>query len=344
MLTSYHLLWTMRVETPLELASYPGTALRAQMFESVWRRFCTNKAARTCLECPLLPTCPVSALLAPADNLAAPAFLRESGRPWGRDVPRPYVILPPLAAGRRYEPSEQLLFGITLFGRSIGLLPYLILSREELERQGLGQPLAENGSPPRRGRVRVERIEAYHPFSGQRQLLYQTGQRLVETPTLAVEAEEVQQQAASLPGERLTLAFLTPLRLVAQGELCKQPDFAVLIQRLLERLEQIVLAYGEAERIQWLAERRPHWLQLAAEVHCEEDATRWQDVASPSRRLHRTTPIGGLVGRATFVGDLVPLRELLLWGSLIHVGKDTVKGNGWYRVVQPGSVETLLAL
>jgi hypothetical protein len=43
-------------------------------------------------------------------------------------------------------------------------------------------------------------------------------------------------------------------------------------------------------------------------------------------------PIGGIVGKATFVGNLGPFRELLVWGELIHVGKSCVKGNGWYVI------------
>ena len=56
------------------------------------------------------------------------------------------------------------------------------------------------------------------------------------------------------------------------------------------------------------------------------------------RRLYRRqrTPIGGLVGQVTLAGDLAPLRELLVWGSLIHVGKNAVKGDGWYMIMGDG--------
>ncbi len=43
--------------------------------------------------------------------------------------------------------------------------------------------------------------------------------------------------------------------------------------------------------------------------------------------------IGGLVGTATFVGNLTPFLELLVIGELIHVGKNVVKGDGWYKIV-----------
>jgi hypothetical protein len=39
-----------------------------------------------------------------------------------------------------------------------------------------------------------------------------------------------------------------------------------------------------------------------------------------------------MVGEAVFTGNLGPLREILVWGSLVHVGKNAVKGDGWYVV------------
>jgi hypothetical protein len=343
MLTSYHLLWTARVATPLELAEYPGSELRGALFEAVWRRFCTNKKAESCVVCPLVQLCPVSALLAPVQ----PPEEGEAGEAAdqmsrGRDLPRPYILLPPLGMRRRYEPGEQLRFGLTLFGRSVDLLPYILLSAPELERRGLGLRLAENDG--NRGTFRVERIEAYHPYKGTRQLLYSRGQVYGQLPTLCVGADDVRAQAATMPTDRLTLAFLTPLRLIENKSLQHQVAFQTLIWRLLERLTRLVQHYGVREEAGRLWAEREHWLALAQSIRCEEDATRWQDVASYSRRLKRATPIGGLLGRATFVGDLAPFRELLLWGELVHVGKDTVKGDGWYRIVQAGAPEALLHL
>ena len=43
--------------------------------------------------------------------------------------------------------------------------------------------------------------------------------------------------------------------------------------------------------------------------------------------------MGGFVGTARLAGTLSPqVRELLVWGELLHVGKDVVKGNGWYQL------------
>ena len=70
----------------------------------------------------------------------------------------------------------------------------------------------------------------------------------------------------------------------------------------------------------------------AEAVRVVRDETRWVELASYSTRLGRTTPLGGLMGRVTFGGDLSPFAAWLVWGQFTHVGKDAVKGNGWYQL------------
>lgn len=86
-----HLSFRGRVVTPLELDTASGSALRGSFFKAIWRRFCTNKDAPSCAACPLHTLCPVSAIVAP---------LREENE-LGQDIPRPYVIEPPLAGAHR---------------------------------------------------------------------------------------------------------------------------------------------------------------------------------------------------------------------------------------------------
>jgi hypothetical protein len=39
------------------------------------------------------------------------------------------------------------------------------------------------------------------------------------------------------------------------------------------------------------------------------------------------------MGRVTFrADDWTPFLSWLVWGEIVHVGKDAVKGNGWYEI------------
>ncbi|HEX6480045.1 MAG TPA: CRISPR system precrRNA processing endoribonuclease RAMP protein Cas6 [Ktedonobacteraceae bacterium] len=318
-LVTHHFLFIAEVVTPLELDDHCGAALRGNFFDAVWKRFCNNKEAPTCAACPLHTMCPVSALVAP---------LREENER-GRDISRPYVILPPLGDARRYAPGEQLIFGITLFGSIVQFFPYLIMATSALESKGLGHRLEENQG--QRGRFKIKRIESYHPFNGERQVIYQAGKSLVDVPTLTVTPIDVSARAKTLPEEKITLNFLTPTRILYDEKLVHHAAFGPLVQRLLERLGTLEQAYGTEEG-QSPAHRWRELVQLTKDVECVEDNTCWEDLRSYSSRTKRTTPISGIQGRAIFVGNLTPFQELLAWGELIHVGKNTVKGNGWFRI------------
>ncbi len=316
----YPLLFTTEVVTPLELDDHSGASLRGSLFNAVWRRFCYNKSAPSCAECQLHSMCPVSTLVAP---------LREENTR-GRDIPRPYIILPPLGNARRYERGDKMIFGITLFGSIIQLLPYLMLSLSEIEANGLGRSLPENRG--QRGKFHIVRVESYHPLHDERQVLYQAGQPQVQTPAKAVIESDIAAEAATLSSEALTLDFLTPTRLIDRERLVLRAEFRPLVQRLLERLHTLVAAYGDGETLTFPSEQEVDLVALASEVRCQEDKTRWEEVRSYSNRQKRSMPISGLLGSVTFAGQLAPFHELLVWGQLIHVGKSVVKGNGWYTI------------
>jgi hypothetical protein len=318
-LVTHHFLFKTRVMRPLELDEHSGSALRGNLFEAVWNRFCTNKAAQSCAACPLHTMCPVSALVAP---------LREENAR-GRDIPRPYVILPPLEGEHRFAPGEILTFGLTLFGTIIELFPYLLLVTNSLEAAGLGRRLPENHG--QRGTFKIQQIEAYNPINGTRQVLSEAGKLRVEAPTLSVSDSDVKQRAAELSTEQITIHFLTPTRLQHEEHLVRHPAFQPLIARLLERLALLEQEYGQGDEHS-PSEQWQELKQLAAQVVCTEDHTRWEEVGSYSRRSHYMTQIGGLCGSATFAGNLAPFLEALVWGELIHIGKNAVKGSGWYRI------------
>ena len=317
-LVTHHFLFKTEVKTPLVLDEHSGSALRGNLFEAVWRRFCTNKDAPTCAECPLHTMCPVSALVAP---------LREENIR-GRDIPRPYIIIPPIEGARCYAPGETLTFGLTLFGKIVELLPYIILSLPMLETVGLGRKVKE--ADWRRGTFTIKRIEAYHPLRQERQVIYEAGRAQVTVAPLAVSMADVKEKAETLPADTITLDFLTPTRLIEQEHPVSHAEFRPLIHRLLERFHALEGEYGVGDEHELLATQQ--YVELAEQIRCVHDATYWEDVGSYSRRTRRLTPIGGIRGQATFRGNLLPFRSLLVWGELIHVGKNAVKGNGWYTI------------
>lgn len=365
-LSLHPLCFTAEAIEPLELDEHAGSSLRGALFNALLRRFCMNPTAPTCADCPLNATCPVAELVAP---------LRDE-HPRGRDIPRPFVIEPPmpdacagaevsltalastttqepargamrartgsLSTGSRLAPGQPFTFGITLIGTAARLLPYVVMAAQMMGAAGMGRPLRANGG--RRGRFALQRVALTDPFGDVEQVLYRRGDQRVAAPALAITPATVAARTAGLPADHLTVHFLTPTRLIANGQLVRRPDLGVVVARLAERLDALSRQYGATDERKaddtWNApgerERAKELAKQAASAQIISDETRWVDVASYSARQQRATPIGGFVGAATFASPdagLSPeLRELLVWGELLHVGKNAVKGDGRYRL------------
>lgn len=317
-LTTHHLTFAAEAVTTLTLDAQSGSAIRGAVSNALWDRFCANKAAPTCADCPLVQVCPVAALVAP---------MRADDEKGSDQRPRPYVVQPPAAGTRTYAPGETITFGLALFGSAASLFPYLVMAAQSFEQQGLGRRLPELRH--QRGKLRLHQIAAVNPLDGTRQVLYQLGEPAVQAPGLPIDAAIVQTFAATLPTDQITLHFRTPLRIVDDGGLLRRIALRPMLQRLMRRLDDLSRAYGDGP----LTLDFRTLLTIAESIRVIDDQTRWVDLVSYSSRQQRHTPIGGLVGHATFAGDLAPLRELLVWGSLIHVGKNAVKGDGWYGFV-----------
>jgi hypothetical protein len=319
--TAHRLRFACQVVEPMQLNEHQGSAIRGAFYHALLNAFCMNSQAASCTACPLVATCPVAFLVATLDP--------QSDR--GADVPRPYTIEPPLDGKTRYAPGETLEFGLTMFARALNLFPYVVLGMQRLEQGGLGKRLPENGY--RRGRFRVRAVWAENPLTGERQEVLRQGETMVNVPDVPITHAQVtqwvnQQSAIGNRQSSIALRFLTPTRLVDNGQLVHQPDFRILMQRLLERLSALAREFGDT----------PLVLDFGGLIHQAEtvqlvaDDTRWVELESYSTRLGRATPLGGFIGEATFAGDLAPFLPWLLWGQFTHVGKDAVKGNGLYQV------------
>ena len=320
---------TCQAQTLIRLGEHKGSAIRGALFEALrgsghpraqWSGFCANKQAPGCLECPVSAVCPVMRLVSTLD---------ESGV-YGHDVPRPYVINPPLDGGSGYRAGESFSFALILVGEAAQLFPYVVLALDRLEHEGLGGKSEQADGRWRRGTARIVSIDAVHPLRGESKPVLRQGERMVQVPSLPVTHGDVLAVAARLPQQgELTLRFLTPMRLVEQGQLLKEPRFRPLLQRLLERIKSLAEHFGGGSVPYDIVELRDR----AESVALSENRARWLDLSGYSTRLGRQQRIGGLVGEATYAcEDWSPFLPWLVWGTLLHAGKNAVKGDGWYEI------------
>ena len=240
-------------------------------------------------------------------------------------------------AGFWFEPGDRFRFGLTLFGQAVNLFPYLVLAVPQIGASGLGRKQPDAGGRWQRGRFKLCRIEEVNPLSGERLTLMGEGEQMVQTPRQPVTVQQTAATAALLRqnlaqnGGRLAIHFLTPTRIVREKRLVHRPEFRPLFQRLLERVHELQRTFGGgAPEIDWQG-----LLALADEVELVEDQTAWWDLQGHSSRLQREQQIGGFIGHAVYrTADetWAALLPWLVWGMSTHVGKNAVKGSGWYSL------------
>ncbi|MFP4441183.1 MAG: CRISPR system precrRNA processing endoribonuclease RAMP protein Cas6 [Chloroflexaceae bacterium] len=255
-----------------------------------------------------------------------------------RDVPRPFVIEPPLDQQRQYAAGAALEFGLVLIGRGIDYLPYFLFAFEQLGRMGLGR---------RHARARLERVEALQPWQPTGQVVYQDGRVVSLTDsghemadgagqtdrgTYALPvytATTIAERAASLPAD-LRLDLLTPLRVKARGAFIETVDPPALVQALCWRLNALSTFHGGGP---WPTEYRALVAQAQA-ITVAQEQVHWADWERTSTRggQRQKMKLGGIIGSALLHSVPPDIRTLLLAGSIMHVGKACVFGHGQLAV------------
>ena len=307
-----HLLFEVHPLETIVFGNQPGTAIRGALYQALSASFCSEPGE------PLTPDhkehCPVCWLL-DRDNI-------QDER--GQKLPRPITVEPPPLHEDIYNLNDSLSFGISLIGKAQDLMPYVLRAVQRMGEIGLGKG---------RGRFKLINISETNPiFDVERTLI---DAPTVQKPTLQVTSARITEAAQNLPHNHLTMDLITPLRLTAKGKLVKHADPSTFIHRLLERAQRLTQYYSEDDAFSPEAWKivKDDLLQHADILRLTYDDTDWYEVHSGSRRQGRYTPISGIVGRIRWEGELTPLLPWLLWGQSLHVGKDAVKGNGWYRIL-----------
>ncbi|MGQ9667689.1 MAG: CRISPR system precrRNA processing endoribonuclease RAMP protein Cas6 [Anaerolineae bacterium] len=314
----YRFVFVNRVTTTIKMDEFKGSALRGAWQAHLRTLYCAQKDSTDPLHQSICPVC---------------FMLSRESHP--SDNRRPYAFEPPLTRQTTFEPGETFTFGLSIFGSAIQFLPYIILAIQQMGReQGIGHPHHKGG---RRGTFELHSIDELAPFSSIQYHLYQAGHPVLTPPSHPVTNQEITARVRELlaqlstTGNQISLHFLTPTRIIHQEKLSHHPAFVPLFARILDRVSMLAHQFSSAEPLP--LQGKGELLNAAQNAHLVADHTTWWDVKGYSSRLGRSQPIGGFIGQAVYYcDDWSPLLPWLLWGTQAHVGKNAVKGNGWYQL------------
>ena len=323
---------TLKALDALGLPGFKGSTLRGG-FGAAFRRICCSnrgsglRAGETCSGCILHETCPYGYIFETSPPPGSEALRKYE------NVPRPFVLEPPLDPKTQYSPGETLDFGLILIGRGIQYFPYFVVAFRELGEVGIGRG---------RGRFQLDRIVALPPESPAGKLdnphaaeieVYDGASGRVRQADASITGEHILREAERLvslaaSSGALSLQFQTMTRLKFESQLNPHPEFHILVRNLLRRASALsYFHHGVSLEVDY---RRI--IDRAQEVQLEHDDTRWVDWERYSSRQDTRMTLGGIVGRAVYLGEIGTFAPLLVLGQYVHVGKNVTFGLGKYEL------------
>ncbi len=291
---------------PLDLPEYLGSTLRGA-FGRAFRQLCCP--GRPNEACPIPEACPYHLVFETAPPPDAEALRTHD------EIPRPFVIAPPPSAASAYPPGASVVFDLSLVARAREFLPHFVVTFREVDRIGRG-----------RRAIALRRIEATQPISGAQALVYAAEDSLVRAHDLGVTLADC--AVVPCPTDGVRVRFLTQTRLTHEGRMARRPEFHILFRRLLGRLSSLARFHGDGP----LDVDFRGLIAAAQEIRLVADETRWTAWTRYSARQDRRMEWTGLVGAATYDGDLAPFWPYLVFGQWTHVGKGATFGLGRYCV------------
>lgn len=296
----------------LSLPAYPGSVLRGG-FGSAFRHIACPFRDKECPKCLLRDKCIYS-------------YIFETPLPQGSRimrkypyVPHPFILEPPwvgVEAPSQLGKGNPFTMNLVLIGKAADYLPYFIYALDEMGSRGLGKG---------RGKLKLVAVKQ------EKKTIYDGGRKTLEGKPAA---EEIRFNRPRARPKAIRLIFQSPTRIVHQGKPTQRLDFHILIRSLLRRIS--LLAYfhcGETLPIDFQG-----LIKQASAIRTESLSLHWYRWGRYSRRQDQEIPMDGLLGDATYAGDLAPFLPYLRAGEILHVGKGTAFGMGKYKLELPSSL------
>ena len=301
--------FTIKPQRELILPPYKGSTFRGGFGHAFRHAVCVERE-KECVECSFRSKCVYSYVF----ETSVP---HEDGKQHDKDVPHPFIIVPPINERRHYGTNDRLDFDLVLIGRAVEYMPYFIFAFEEVGRVGVGK---------NKGQYSLEKVIGLN--NGKEKLIYD-GKSHFKDDFHTRDSEEIMKDIDSCDPHHVKLRFLTPARIKYNGKFIDNANFEIVIRNLLRRLSSLAEIHcGEKWELDWkgLIERT----KVIKTVHSD---LVWKDWERYSRRQDTKMNMGGFLGDITFEGDLAEFMPYLKLGEFLHIGKGTVFGLGKYDII-----------
>jgi hypothetical protein len=235
----------------------------------------------------------------------------------------------------RLAPGDKITFGLTLIGRSIEYLPYVVFAVSEMARRGLGFE---------RARFQLTEVHLIDKHD-ERKLIYSGDSHRIAVPAdsatslaelVRTRLEQITEGGALTPNPQalspaLRLRFVTPTRIRVDGDLQAGMSFELLVRNLLRRVSLLCAVHGTAP----LELDYRGLIAEAASVATVKSDLHWCDWDRYSNRQQTKMTLGGFVGKIEYAGQLLDqFQPIVSAGEILHLGGSSAFGLGEYEIAQ----------
>jgi hypothetical protein len=198
-----------------------GTILRGAFGMALRKMVCVFPTRQRCMDCPLRSKCAYGIIFDPSPPSGAEILRRNL------NIPRPFVIHPPLKGGKDVERGGGLSFHLTLIGSARAYWPHVFLSIQSLGEMGLG---------PLRVKFAINQVTLENPASLESISVYQYEEHTLRNEQLVVSIDELARRFPYNRERRYALEFLSPTVIKSDERIVSRPAFSDIVKRLRDRV------------------------------------------------------------------------------------------------------------
>jgi hypothetical protein len=298
----------LKFEKKMKLSTYDSSKFRG-FFGNILKSINCHNTSLDCKLCSKKYECPYSFIF---ETIIPPSEHRElRGRIFGV---HPYILY---VENISYRSSDTYSLRIMLMGSAIELISHVLLAFELMGKRGIFS-----------SKIKFDIVKIYQFNIDGKVRSFGSPSDCCEN----FEADEVKLQPLSISREnikeRLTLKFITPLRIMKRGNLIKDPSIYDLMTTILRRLTNIFNLYGDEEDYIFQSDEVWEFLHFIDNWKIIDKNLKFKDHSRISRRQKREVSLSGMVGDMTIAGNVRPYNHLFKLISMFSLGKCASYGNG----------------
>ncbi|OFI07048.1 hypothetical protein CLOACE_04530 [Clostridium acetireducens DSM 10703] len=206
-----------------------------------------------------------------------------------------------------FKKGDILEFYITIFGDSIVFFPQYLYAFQAMENVGLGSYNAK-----------YELVQVSNDIE---EPIFYDNEFLKFNIKIRTLEEYVSNRFQQIP-EVKTINFTTPFRVLKKGKLVRKINYKDIIIALYRRL--IILNALDGIKVDNTI--------IDLEGNIEEVNSEWINVKRHSNRQKQDMNFGGVTGKFILPESINEIKEYILAGEIIHIGKNTSFGLGKFEI------------